>query len=171
MKIVVLGGYGNFGARICRGLAGDPDIELVVAGRNIDAARALAREIGAQAAAIDGADPQLAGALRENGAGLVIHTAGPFQGQDYHVAEAAARAGCHYIDLADGRRFVCDFASRLICSRLPTVSASVGPARYRRCRAPWFTMRCRSSRASNPSTSASPPRSVRRAVRPPWGRC
>jgi saccharopine dehydrogenase-like NADP-dependent oxidoreductase len=39
--------------------------------------------------------------------------AGPFQGQDYEVAQAAARAGAHYIDLADGRRFVCDFAAAL----------------------------------------------------------
>jgi hypothetical protein len=113
MKVVVLGGYGNFGARICRALAGNPGIELVVAGRNIDKARALAQQLGAQAAALDGADPRLADALRESGVGLVIHTAGPFQGQDYHVASSAARAGCHYIDLADGRRFVCDFGSRV----------------------------------------------------------
>jgi saccharopine dehydrogenase-like NADP-dependent oxidoreductase len=34
MRVVVLGGYGNFGARICRALAGDAGIELVVAGRD-----------------------------------------------------------------------------------------------------------------------------------------
>lgn len=44
------------------------------------------------------------------GAQLVIHTAGPFQQQGYATALAAAAAGAHYIDLADGRRFVCDFA-------------------------------------------------------------
>src|SRR5207244_956949 len=42
-------------------------------------------------------------ALRPN---LVIHTSGPFQGQDYHVASAAIDAGAHHIDLADGRAFV-----------------------------------------------------------------
>jgi short subunit dehydrogenase-like uncharacterized protein len=48
------------------------------------------------------------------GAELVIHTAGPFQGQDYGVVAAAvAAAGAHYIDLADGRRFVCDFPAAL----------------------------------------------------------
>jgi len=36
----------------------------------------------------------------------VIHTAGPFQGQEYGVARAAIAAGCHYVDLADGRDFV-----------------------------------------------------------------
>ncbi|HRN60639.1 MAG TPA: saccharopine dehydrogenase, partial [Chiayiivirga sp.] len=33
--------------------------------------------------------------------------------QSYAVAFAAARAGAHYIDLADGRRFVCDFPGEL----------------------------------------------------------
>ena len=36
----------------------------------------------------------------------MIHTAGPFQGQGYEVARAAIKAGCHYLDLADGRAFV-----------------------------------------------------------------
>jgi len=113
MRVVVLGGTGNFGARICRALAGDEQIDLVVAGRSLVKATALAQTLGAQAAVLDGADTRLSEALRDCGADLVIHTAGPFQGQDYHVAWSAARAGCHYIDLADGRRFVCDFSSRL----------------------------------------------------------
>ena len=33
VKTIVLGGYGNFGARICRALANTPGIDLVVAGR------------------------------------------------------------------------------------------------------------------------------------------
>jgi hypothetical protein len=111
MKIVVLGGYGNFGARISRALAGDGNIELVVAGRSAGPAQSLAREIGATHAVVDGHSPRLAQELRALGADLVIHTAGPFQQQDWGVALAAANAGCHYIDLADGRRFVCDFAA------------------------------------------------------------
>ena len=42
---------------------------------------------------------------------IVVHTSGPFQGQDYRVPEACIGAGIHYIDLADDRRFVCDFAA------------------------------------------------------------
>ena len=42
----------------------------------------------------------------------MIHCAGPFQGQDYRVAQAALSAGAHYIDLADGRRFVANFAGQ-----------------------------------------------------------
>lgn len=113
MKTIVLGGYGNFGARICRALANSPAISLVVAGRDLAKARALADECGAEAAAIDITDPKLAQVLQDLGAGLVIHTAGPFQAQGYAVAQAVAAAGAHYIDLADGRRFVCDFPAAL----------------------------------------------------------
>jgi NAD(P)-dependent dehydrogenase (short-subunit alcohol dehydrogenase family) len=113
MKVVVLGGYGNFGARICRALAGDPAIEVVVAARGLARAQAFASPLGLEAAALDTADAAFAQRLRDIGAGLVIHTAGPFQGQDYGVARAAAAAACHYIDLADGRRFVCDFGAAM----------------------------------------------------------
>lgn len=113
MKTIVLGGYGNFGARICRALANSPAISLVIAGRDLDKARALAEECGAHAAVIDITDPNLSQILMDLGAALVIHTAGPFQAQGYGVALAVAAAGAHYIDLADGRRFVCDFPAAL----------------------------------------------------------
>lgn len=111
MKIVILGGYGNFGARICRALATRPGISVVVAGREGDRAKRLAAELGGTAnwARIDASRPDLEAQLRSLNAGLVIHTAGPFQEQGYAVPLAVAAAGAHYIDLADGRRFVCDF--------------------------------------------------------------
>ncbi|MES2019169.1 MAG: saccharopine dehydrogenase NADP-binding domain-containing protein [Pseudomonadota bacterium] len=113
MKTIVLGGYGNFGARICRALANTPGISLVIAGRDLNKARALADECGVDAAVIDINDPCLTQVLLDLGAALVIHTAGPFQAQGYAVARAVAAAGAHYIDLADGRRFVCDFPAAL----------------------------------------------------------
>lgn len=115
MKTVVLGGYGNFGARICRALAEDPSIDLLVAGRDESRARALATDLGPRATgrAIDWTEPDFPDVLRHLGVELLIHTAGPFQQQAYGAALAAARAGAHYIDLADGRRFVCDFPSAL----------------------------------------------------------
>lgn len=115
MKIVVLGGYGNFGARICRALATDADIELMIGGRDLARATALAQSIGGSSLGvrIDAQAGDLAENLRGLGAELVIHTAGPFQGQDYRVPHAVAAAGAHYIDLADGRRFVCDFSAAL----------------------------------------------------------
>jgi saccharopine dehydrogenase-like NADP-dependent oxidoreductase len=115
MKTLVLGGYGNFGARICRALAQDTGIELIVGGRDLGRATAFAQSLGgaARAMRIDVQSTDLARAIREAGAELVIHTAGPFQDQDYRVPQATAAAGAHYIDLADGRRFVCDFPAAL----------------------------------------------------------
>lgn len=115
MKTLVLGGYGNFGARICRSLAADPHVELLVAGRDIVQAQRLADALDGPAAAVavDCSAPDLGQTLCALGIGLVIHAAGPFQRQSYGVAVAAARAGVHYVDLADGRRFVCDFPRAL----------------------------------------------------------
>jgi len=115
MKVLVLGGYGNFGARICRALATDTDIDLLVAGRDAARAQALARELGSRAAglALDLDRSELERQLAATGATAVIHTAGPFQAQGYAVATATAAAGMHYLDLADGRRFVCDFPAAM----------------------------------------------------------
>ena len=38
--------------------------------------------------------PQLAQTLRKLGVNTLIHTAGPFQDQNYAVAQAAIQAGC-----------------------------------------------------------------------------
>ena len=92
MKTIVLGGYGNFGARICRALAADAGIALLVAGRDAARAQALASALGprASAVALDLQRSDLAAQLRALGVELVIHTAGPFQAQGYAVAQAAA---------------------------------------------------------------------------------
>ncbi len=110
-RIVVLGGYGHFGSRICRALANESDISLVVAGRDLNAASNLVRRLDADpltciASAVDHTAADFGVRLRDLGPHLVIHTSGPFQGQSYHVAQAAIEAGSHYIDLADGRAFV-----------------------------------------------------------------
>ncbi len=136
MKTIVLGGYGNFGARICRALSsgtGNASIDLVVAGRDARKTADLAHSCGAGTAIIDIEYPNLAQILAGLGAELVIHTAGPYQEQGYQVARACAQAGAHYIDLADGRRFVCDFPHTLDDAfrkqgRLGITGASTVPA-------------------------------------------
>lgn len=135
LKTLVLGGYGNFGARICQALAGDPSIALCVGGRDGPRAERLAASLGStvQGVAIDLRAPDLAARLRRLGIGLLVHTAGPFQQQAYRVAEAAAAAGAHYIDLADGRRFVCDFPGAMdaifrSAGRIAVCGASTVPA-------------------------------------------
>jgi hypothetical protein len=107
--VLVLGAYGFFGSRICEALAKNPRIRLILAGRNLAKATALAYQIGLSAEharVLDSTDPDLALRLRKLGVNTLIHAAGPFQGQGYEVARAAIKAGCSYLDLADGRAFV-----------------------------------------------------------------
>lgn len=106
---VVLGGYGNFGRRVAAALAADRNHRVIVAGRNLQKARAVAEEIGlsVEAVSLDCRATNLAADLRRLQANVVVHTAGPFQGQDYAVAQACVEAGAHYVDLADARAFVC----------------------------------------------------------------
>jgi len=107
--VLVLGAYGFFGSRICEALAKNPRIRLILAGRDLAKATALAYQLGLtaeHARAVDATDPELALRLRKLGVTTLIHTAGPFQDQGYEVARAAIKAGCTYIDLADGRAFV-----------------------------------------------------------------
>lgn len=105
--VVVLGGYGNFGAIISAKLATIANINVVVAGRNAAKAQTYAQQIGVSATALDSNDPDLAQHLYALKTNVLISTAGPFQGQTYQVAQAAIDAGVHYIDIADGRDFVC----------------------------------------------------------------
>lgn len=112
--VLVLGGYGFFGGRISEVLARDGSIHLLIGGRDLDKARAKAEGMGLQedqAVAIDAAAPDLASRMQQLCIDTVIHTAGPFQGQNYAVAEAAIAAGANYIDLADGRGFVTGISS------------------------------------------------------------
>ena len=121
MKVLLLGGTGHFGGRISRRLAQSSDIEVIAPTRS-------ELNIGSD---------NLAGELGKLDPDLVLHTAGPFQAQNYAVARACIDAGCHYVDLADGREFVTKFSTldadakaagvTLIsgASTLPGVSSSV----------------------------------------------
>jgi len=84
-------------------------MEVLAAGRK----HADAPCAGVESVALDIAAPGFPDALAALRPGLVIHCAGPFQDQDYTVASAAIAAGAHYIDLADGRRFVANFSAAL----------------------------------------------------------
>lgn len=104
-RVLILGGYGNFGAIITKVLANEPNITVIVAGRSAVKARQLAQKYHIEWIATD-IHQNLDAALKDTQANIVIHTAGPFQGQDYQVAKSCIRNGCHYIDLADARNFV-----------------------------------------------------------------
>lgn len=105
--ILILGGYGNFGKRIAERLTYH-GLPVIIAGRNLEKAQAFARTLPAGLArpvALD-AQKDLKPALATLKPKVVINTCGPFQNADYHVAQSCIEASIHYVDLADGRRFV-----------------------------------------------------------------
>lgn len=108
-SVVVLGGYGNFGRRIAEALAGDRAYRVLVAGRDLQKARAVSEGIGqsVEPLQLDCHEADFGSKLAQIRPTLVIHTAGPFQGNSYAVPKACAHAGAHYVDIADGRQYVC----------------------------------------------------------------
>ena len=88
-KVIVLGGYGNFGKRIVENLAGIKDITILIAGRNLSKSSALVDnlKVTSQASLEPLVVDIFANDFKEQLATispyLVIHTSGPFQGQDY----------------------------------------------------------------------------------------
>lgn len=103
--ILVIGGYGGFGARLCRRLAGAGH-HLLVAGRSAAKAEHFC-------ATLPRAEPiemdrlaDIAPVLARYRPDLVIDAAGPFQDSGYAVPEACIDAAIPYLDLADARGFV-----------------------------------------------------------------
>ncbi|MGO4332333.1 NAD-dependent epimerase/dehydratase family protein [Cupriavidus sp. 2TAF22] len=113
MRIVVVGGTGNFGARICRSLAADAQHEIIATGRSESSRGTPPCTLGVRTATLDILSPNFRTDFAKLRPELVVHCAGPFQGQDYRVAEAACALGAHYVDLSDGRDFVAGFAKHL----------------------------------------------------------
>ena len=108
-RVLIIGGYGNFGSYTARALATDPNISLLIGGRSKSKADAFAAGLDAvnpASGCMLDIDQNVQTRLREIGPDIVIHTTGPFQLQDHRVARAAIAAGAHYLDLADARHFV-----------------------------------------------------------------
>ncbi len=128
-RVLILGGYGNFGSYIARALAPDVSIQLIIAGRSEAKARAFAQALDAanpaEGVALD-IEGDLAPALAEHKPAMVIHTVGPFQNQDTRVAEACIAVSAHYVDLADARAFVCGIGALDQAARAGGVAVVAG---------------------------------------------
>ena len=115
-RILIVGGYGAFGARAAERLGREADLEIIVAGRSETRASAAAEDLrktakaGIGSTAIDATRPDI-DALKALAPSVIINASGPFQAQDYTLARAAIAAGAHYIDLADATDFVLGFAA------------------------------------------------------------
>lgn len=111
-KVLILGGYGNFGKRIAAALIRH-NVPIIIAGRSREKAEALAQTLGSplvETAAFD-VTRDLSTQLEALRPTVVVNTCGPFQTSNYDVARTCIAHGVHYIDLADGRDFVTDIAA------------------------------------------------------------
>ncbi|KZN52116.1 hypothetical protein N476_01925 [Pseudoalteromonas luteoviolacea H33] len=114
--VIILGGYGNFGKRIAESLS-HHDITLLIAGRNEAKAQQCIAQLQNQSRAVlkpwqvDIHADDFTERLAAQNPFMVIHTSGPYQGQNYTVPQACIASGAHYIDLADDRRYVCDISA------------------------------------------------------------
>lgn len=126
-KVLIIGGYGRFGARLVRLLARESALELIIAGRSGQKAERLAAEPAAARLTpltFDRTrDPH--GQIARLAPHMVVDAAGPFQhygAEPYAVAEGALKARAHYFDLADDPGFVTGIA------RLNTEALAAGRA-------------------------------------------
>jgi hypothetical protein len=133
-RVVVVGGAGVFGRRLVRMLCEDGAFEIVVAGRDLARAKLVAKACGASAARLD-RDRAQAQDIRALNAWCVVDASGPFAidgPEPFRLAKAALGGGAHYLDIADGRDFVCaigalDLAARE-ANRVALSGASTTPA-------------------------------------------
>lgn len=135
--VLVLGGYGSFGSRLCRLLITHTDHTVLVAGRSGAKAKAHCNIHGGTPLQLN--HQTLSGDTLQNlNVDILVDASGPFSNETpypYRVIEACLTSGTHYIDLSDDPEFtrgVSDFeeAARnrglLVSSGASTVPAISG---------------------------------------------
>lgn len=116
-RILIIGGYGSFGARLVQLLKDDARLSLIIAGRDLGKAERFCASLKGAAAVLTpqifvrGKDGQAR--LRELGTDLVIDASGPFQAYGtasdddaYQLPRECIACGTNYVDLADDAAFV-----------------------------------------------------------------
>src|SRR5689334_11986520 len=115
-RVLVVGGTGAFGRRLVDQLAATLDCELILASRTASKLDAAIADLKSKypSRAIEGAvldkDTVAPDRLRALNLSVVVDAAGPYQDAEPALARTAIAAGVNYVDLADARDFVEDFA-------------------------------------------------------------
>lgn len=136
MRVLIIGGYGQFGFRLGQLLSGHDTLEITLAGRSLakaqkaceDLARAKARYVPL---ALD-RNKDLATQIIKP-FNIIVDTSGPFQayGDDrYRIAEHAISIGAHYFDIADGAQFVAGIETLDARAKAAKVSVISGLSTY-----------------------------------------
>jgi hypothetical protein len=137
---VIFGGYGTFGAHVTRELA-RRGVPLVIAGRNLERARALSALLGPPHGARSADVTRFDSCRAALGAQTVaVNCAGPFSAMGNALLEACLAEGCNYVDIADDRShtalvrsYQSAFEQRNLtavfgCSSLPGISGALALA-------------------------------------------
>ena len=95
-RVLIIGGYGNFGKFISADLVCADNIQLIISGRNQDKAKTFAEKLVTrrhpEIAVVDIYDG-LKQSLMTIQPDIVVHTSGPYQSQSYVVAQACIDQG------------------------------------------------------------------------------
>lgn len=121
-RILVIGGYGGFGGRLCRRLAAAGH-DLIVAGRSAGKAARFCAGLGRARPLLLDRTGDVGAVLAHARPDLVIDAAGPFQGSGLAVPCACIDLGIPYLDLADSGDFVA--AVRTLDGRARTAGVAV----------------------------------------------
>jgi saccharopine dehydrogenase-like NADP-dependent oxidoreductase len=109
-KVLVLGGYGNFGKLISKRLSKNQNINLFIAGRNLESGKQFLETLNnsnTKSLVLDiNKENQLSNLLIELKPEVVINTCGPYNDFNYKIAKICLQHDSNYIDLADSMEFV-----------------------------------------------------------------
>ena len=109
MKVLIIGGYGTFGFGIAERLSNEAGLEVILAGRNLEKAKAACAELEAAKAgaiytplALD--RNKLALDFRPD---LIVDASGPFQAYEHQtVVDYCLKHAIPYADISDDGAFV-----------------------------------------------------------------
>jgi len=104
IHVLIVGASGVFGSRLARLAAREKGVRLTLGGRRRGPLDRLAATLGGAVQLVD--REHICGSELA-GFDLVIDCAGPFQDSCTNLIEQCIAAHVNYIDLADGREFVC----------------------------------------------------------------
>lgn len=136
-SVLVVGGYGVFGAQVCQGLA-QRGMAVAVAGRDGARAEAFARTLGpgCEGLAVDATSLASCRAAVQ-GRSVAVSCAGPFRQDCPALLRACLDMGCHYADISDDRGHAglvrhhheafrtCGLVAAHGCSSLPGISGAL----------------------------------------------
>ena len=112
MKVLIIGGYGTFGYRIAERLSDEASLDLILAGRNSDKAKAACTKLSGAASFIP-LKLDRNNLTLDFKPDLIVDASGPFQAYNGSpVLEYCLTQGIHYADLSDDGGFVSDIIAQ-----------------------------------------------------------